>query len=236
MYLQTKTLGGGRAAASEEKMRILRAIALSLSLILCFGLAGWAQKDKLRGGGEETTPVTITFANAGADRITSDVYGAYINGQAGVEAFIGSKANLGNLFLRLLNSPVRTLKLDFRDCISIGECKPPAQDVQVPVFLKADVNETLSGGMLAMNVGDRTTAPMRIRFLDDDPEGPWFVNFDPSIRSCRGSDMVTVERNSSTTWTVSAGGIACLSASGKTGQSEFRGRYNLPFSLTVVLK
>ena len=217
-------------------MRIPRAIRVSLSLILCFGLAGWAQKDKPRGGGEETTPVTITFANAGADRITSDVYGSYINGQDAVEAFIGSKANLGNLILRLLNSPVRTLKLDFSQCVSAGECTPPAQDVQVPVFLKADVNETLSAGMLGMNVGDQTTAPMRIRFLDDHPEGPWFVNFDPSIRGCRGSDLVTVRRSGASTWELSAGGTACLSAGGKPGQAEFRGRYNMPFSLTVVLK
>jgi len=214
-------------------MRILRAIALSLCLILSFGLAGWAQKDKPRGGGEEITPVTTTLADRLGDRITSDNSHPYVHDEEGVRTFIGSKANLGNFYFVTLDS-FRRVRLDFSDCRSAGQCDPPFADDVVPAWSRAEVMDSVTSGMLGMAVGDVVTSTMVFRFGPD--SGPWFINFDPSNRRCPGSDMVTVERNSSTTWTVSAGGTACLSFGGKPGQAEFRGRYNMPFSLTVVLK
>ena len=55
------------------------------------------------------TPATITFRNAMDDRIGSDNLTPYIDGVDGVEAFLASKANFGNVWLRLDKAPSRGL-------------------------------------------------------------------------------------------------------------------------------
>lgn len=223
-----------------------------LTVLLIAGLAGAAHagkggtKGKPDGGGgdpgdgNEVTPVTVLFRDSVTDRVGSD--GAiYINdydeaSDSGVRAFIGTKANLGNVWLMLAKS-ARGLLLDFSDCISA--CNPPfLVDVISNSAIKVEADRVQSDGLWGMSVGTTIFAPMRIFYDLDDGQGPGFVEFNPNLKGkspCKNkSNYVEVTRTSDTTWDIGADDTitSCVTL---PGGGELAGVFVMPFSFTVEL-
>jgi hypothetical protein len=164
--------------------------------------------------GQPVTPARITFADAVDHEIQSDG-GVYEHSGVidGLEVFIGSQANFGNIFLRP-NSSCR--KLNFT--VPANGCGLPAGTFDFG-FLKADVNDVVSDGVFGMAEGDVVTAPMRIRFFDAAGQA-YFLSFQPSQPGpCRNkSGLVKVERAADgLSRTVSDDGSACIEKSGTKG-------------------
>jgi hypothetical protein len=192
------------------------------------------------GDGNGVTAVTVLFRDSVTDRVGSD--GAiYINdydeaSDSGVRAFIGTKANLGNVWLMLAKS-VRGLLLDFSDCISA--CSPPfTVDVISNSAIKVDANGVQSDGLWGMSVGTTIFAPMRIFYDLDDGQGPGFVEFNPNLKGnspCKNkSNYAVVTRTGDATWDISADDTitSCVTL---PGGGELAGVFVMPFSFTVEL-
>ena len=166
--------------------------------------------------GQPVTPARITFADAVDHEIRSDA-GVYEHSGVidGLEVFIGSQANFGNIFLRP-NSSGR--KLNFT--VPANGCGLSAGTANVDFgFLKTDVNDVVSDGVFGMAEGDVVMAPMRIRFFDAAGQA-YFLNFQPSGPGpCKNkSNLVKVERAADgASWTVSDDGSACIEKSGSKG-------------------
>lgn len=206
--------------------------------------------------GGETTPVVITFRDcqdgfasaafmtlhpdatcpAPADRIRSDWGQSYIDGEDGVEAFLGSKANFGNVWLKLENSP-RGLLLDFSECVSPSEsCNPPASQVYSLASIKVDANDVKKNGLLGMSVNETISAPMRVYYRVSAEQGPGFIDFNPDLTgrtACKGaSDFVSVTRTGEASWEIVADPtrIGCVTLPDNAG---WAGNYHFPFQFTV---
>ena len=192
------------------------------------------------GGGGGVTPASITFRDAVDDRVGSDVITPYINGVDGVEAFLGSKANVGNVWLRLAQSS-RGLYLDFADCYN-NNCISPLAPLDNGVVslsaIKLDADDVLSGGIVSMALGETISAPLRIYYQFEGGEAPGFIEFNPGVRGgspCKNkSNFVTVIRTSDTSWDISAepGNRACATM---PGGNDLSGVYLMPFSFTVEI-
>ena len=191
------------------------------------------------GGGGGITPVSITFRDAIDDRIGSDIVQSYADGTDGVVAFLGSKANTGNVWLKLAKSP-RGLYLDFTECYD-SNCTSPLAPLDNGVVdltaIKLDANDVLTGGVLSMAVGgDPISAPMRIYYDLGDGQGLGFIEFNPSVNGgnpCKNkSNFVTVARTATTSWEVSSSpsNRACVTL---PGGNDLSGIYLMPFSFTV---
>jgi hypothetical protein len=218
-----------------------------LFLFTCLFVAGYsgivqAASHKTPGGGSDggLTPVVITFRDAVGDRIGSDGGGPYIDGTQNVEAFIGSKANYGNVWLKNLTS--RALFVDFADCVS-GSCIPPFSFAnQSPAAIKVDANDVIKDGLFGMSVGDISHVPMRIYLGDPN----WFIDFNPGVKAkyCKESARVKVERTAPDTWVITGEqdpltgewyDIGCLSEHTAT-RDTFLGNFHMPFRMTVRKK
>ena len=206
------------------------------------------------GGGNDgagTTAISITFRDAMDDRVGSFPIGPYVDGVDSVEAFIGSKANYGNVWLRLAQSD-RGLYLDFGTCVS-NSCTSPFDPLYNSVLagvisisaIKVDANDVLSDGLLGMvENGDSITAPMRIYYQFNKGDAPGFIEFNPSVKGgspCKNkSNFVTVVRTSATTWEITSsadiasntGNRACATL---PGGDELSGIYLMPFLFTVEI-
>ena len=70
-----------------------------------------------------------------------------------------------------------------------------------------------------------------------EPTAPWGLAFGgvKTVKECKGVSLVLATRTAQDTWEIEAGltDLACLTA--VTGE-EFRGRYRMPFLITVVCK
>lgn len=228
-----------------------------LTALLIIGLAGAAHaapggtkgKPDKDGGdpgdGNDVTPVTVlfrdNFATDPIDRVGSDG-DIYVDNydeatDSGVRAFIGSKANLGNIKLWLSKAPERALWLDFSDCIA--SCNPLFDmGFDFSSAIDVQVNEVQQDGVWGMSVGTTVYAPMRIWYEDPaNPGDPGFIHFNDSLKGnspCKGAgaDNVEVTRISDTEWTVSASDLiqSCASLPGRT---ELAGIFVMPFSFTV---
>jgi hypothetical protein len=216
-------------------------LATVVAVVLASASPALAGKGKGSGGPGDgssggITPVTVTFRDAlGDDRIGSDNQTPFVDGADGVEAFLGSKANYGNLWLRLARSP-RGLWLDFAECVG-GGCNPPfAAAIVGNSAIKVDVDNVQADGLWGMSVGTTIYAPARVYYDLDDGRGPGFVDFNPSLGGktpCKNkSNYVTVTRTGDRSWRVSADrtGTACATL---PGGSELAGIYLMPFELTV---
>lgn len=196
------------------------------------------------------TPIVVTFRDCqdglvseactgSADRIRSDWGQSYIDGENAVEAFIGSQANSGNVWLRLKDSP-RGLMLDFTECVSPAEsCNPPASEVYSLANLKVDANDVKKNGVLGMALNETISAPMRVYYWTSAEQGPGFIDFNLNLSGkspCKGaSDFVTVTRTAEWTWEIVADPtrIGCVTLPDNAG---WAGNYHFPFQFTVQKK
>ncbi len=197
------------------------------------------------GGSGGIVPISITFRDDPVyDRVGSDIVTPYVDAVSGVEAFIGSKANTGNVWLRLAQSD-RGLYLDFTDCFDspdYSKCTSPFAPYKNSVVsisaIKLDANDVLSGGILSMVLDDTISAPLRIYYQFEKGAPPGFIEFNPSVKGgspCKNkSNHVTVIRISDTSWEVSAEPFnrACATL---PGGEDLSGVYVMPFSFTVKI-
>ena len=206
------------------------------------------------GGGNDIVPISITFRDDPFyDRVGSDIITPYVDGEyplddgtGGIHAFLGSKANSGNVWLKLAKSP-RGLYLDFTECFDspdYSKCTSPFAPLKNGVVslsaIKLNANDVLTGGVLTMAVGETALSmPMRIYYEFDDGQGPGFIEFNPSIKGgkpCKNkSNFVLVKRTSATSWDIwsTNEGRACVTL---PGGSELSGIYLMPFSFTVEIQ
>jgi len=207
-----------------------------------------------KGGGEgnQVTPADIEFRDGLADRILSDG-STYVTEEfplGTVIAAIGSKANMGNIFLRGDGNGItepfpedsRALFLDFGDC-ALETCTLPFDSSDgdwVRAGLRVDVNDVLRDGVYALATGGVTGAPMTLQFqplgADVAYADYWYLNFDPTVRNCDGATRVTVERLGSDSWSVEAdeNARACLTRGGHP-QAESVGLFRMPFRFVVEI-
>jgi len=172
------------------------------------------------------------------DRIRSDWGQSYIDGEHGVEAFLGTQANSGNVGLRL-NQSSRGLLLEFAECASAGSCNPPASQLYSLVFVRVDATAVRKNGILGMSVNETMSAPARVYYQVSAEQGPGFIDFNPNLSGknpCKGaSDFVSVTRTGEGTWTIRADAtrIACVTLPDNAG---WAGNYHFPFQFTVQRK
>jgi hypothetical protein len=196
------------------------------------------------GDGNDVTSVTVLFRDDPVDRVGSD--GAiYVNDydeatDSGVRAFIGTKANLGNIKLWRSKAPTRALWLDFSDCFT-ESCTPLFETgLDFNSAIDVQVNEVQQDGVWGMTVGTTVDSPMRIWYEDpDNPGDPGFIHFDNvkgGSSPCKnsGAGNVEVTRISDTEWTVSASD-QIYSCATLPGRKELAGFFIMPFSFTVEL-
>ena len=184
------------------------------------------------GDGKKKTPAIITFRNWGGDKIMSDGFRTYVDGDFDglVEVFIGTQGNKGNIFLRgdrglsdtegsvtqPMHADTRMLFLDFTDAVCRSDS--PCGDVPDAGFFQAgfrvDVNDAIKNGVYA--IGPTTPATMRVQFVEA-PGVPfnenWFLQFgDDRNRTCDGLSMPVLvsEVVPSNTWRVESFGMGCL--------------------------
>ena len=192
-------------------------------------------KDPVCGDGSsggEITPATITFDDNAAG-IRSDGSGPYVHmdpEDVGLDVFIGSAANDGNIILRP-NDGLRdlniTIPLDDQCGLTTGLI-----DLEL---LKVDVDDAVSGGIYGIAPDDFANVPMKIRF---DVGGTlYFLNFnnDQSGPCKNKSGLVRVERaTNGASWTVSDDGAACVERN-KRGKNDLCfGGEAMNFSFTLV--
>jgi hypothetical protein len=229
-------------ARKEANRPLIGIIVAGISLV--FGISGAAYAGGGHskgpgpgGGGSEggLVPVTITFAGATGDRIHSDNGTPYTDGVDGVEAFLGSKANYGNVFLRLAKSS-RGLWLDFSDCVS--SCNPPfTSEVNDLSSIKVNADDVQKDGLYGMSVGTTIQAPMRVYYQLDPADAPGFVDFQPNLTGsspCRNQSLyVDVTRTGDQTWDVAGASIpmACVTLP----DGSLGGVFLMPFEFTVVV-
>ncbi len=217
----------------------------ALTVASVFALAGTtlAQKPKTKSG---TTSAVVSFRDSNADsadRVRSDGGGPYIDNVQKVSAYIQSGAHAADIELWLGNTKgVRTLSLDFSDCVSADGCSSPFQQGFV---YRNTAWRTLQGNLPAMEVGE-TNVPVRLRIEFDAPDPAtgeskhWFLRFDPLDfdTECQGSNLA-ISRISSSAWVIEAGSLqtACLLSQEGVNQPRLvRGRFAMPFQATVTLK
>jgi len=209
------------------------------------------------GGGGRDIPVSVTFRECNGERfgdglpveecepdgiggflpdaIQSDGGGAYIDGEKKVTANI--RGNTGNLHLFLtrggrFHTPIRTLFLDFSDCVA--DCNPPFDPAG---FSVGRVTVFTSGIDLLRDMNDGDIAPLNMSVnMDLGKEGGiWRLFFDPSREDCRGNNIRVTRDDDADTWVIEAdkSDLACLGE--QVGANEFisRGRYRMPFKFTV---
>ena len=187
------------------------------------------------GGGNQPTPAKITFCNddPGCDtfepfehKIQSDV-GPYIDGiPADLKVVIEAAAKQGNIEL---GGNVRKLRITVpaNECgLPTGATEPLASDFDFR-FMGVQVNKEVSGGVFGMDE-DVTSpdnfaiVPMRIGF--EHAGDLYFVKFNfKGPGPCKGkSSGVMVKRTSTTSWTVTNEGAACVEKLGTdTGKADF---------------
>jgi hypothetical protein len=176
-----------------------------------------------------------TVCPALADRIRSDWGQSYIDGENGVEAFLGSQANSGNVLLNLKNSS-RGLMLDFGDCVTPENCNSPASQVYSLANIRVDATAVKKNGLLGMTLNETISAPMRVYYWVSADQGPGFIDFNPNLTGkspCKGaSDFVSVTRTGEGSWEIEADAtrIGCVTLPDNAG---WAGNYHFPFQFTV---
>ena len=190
------------------------------------------------GGGGGTIPVTVTFEDLLGDGLTSDCGTGdcpYVDSVEKVGAGISTRGNF-RMSLTKGNQPaIRTLFLDFSDCME-GPCEPPfLQGSTVgPVSMFTSGSGINLREMLVGEVRDDLTLGVGFN-LTSVEGGDWRLFFNPSKTDCQGSSTITITRIDTDTWEIEAGvnDVACLAKQAGGGVLEFSGLYHMPFKITV---
>ena len=207
------------------------------------------------GGGGGTIPVTVTFEDLLGDGLTSDCGTGdcpYIHKVDKVSTGIGTS---GNFFMKLTkgNQPaIRTLFLDFSDCVSPpDQCEQPLlcpfpdqcdQLVEGQGFTVGAANVFTSGiNLREMKVDETDVLSLMVSFdLTSVGAGVWNLIFDPLNADCPDSSNIAVTKTGDNpdTWMIEAreNDVACLAGLLEPGDGFPRGLYHMPFKLTVQKK
>ena len=170
---------------------------------------------------QPVTPARITFANGVGNDIEGDSIqgdGVYegLDSPDGLEVFIGSAANSGNIFLQNDTNLSRTLRINMPE----NGCGLPVGFSNFPFRrLRAQADAVFQDGVLGMSEGDLSGGiPMRILFEYSDDR--YWLNFKPTETGpCKNqSGYAQVERladdpDGTGNWTVtndSNDGTACI--------------------------
>ncbi len=207
---------------------------------------------------ESRTPVIITFRDCQAgfssaafltiqaetcfqgqvDRIGSDWGVAYADGELGVEAFLGTQANSGNVLLNLLRS-TRGMLLDFSECVGSGTCTPPPSQMYSLSSIRIDATAVRKNGLLGMALNETMSVPARVTYRYGDGDSPGFIEFNPNLNGktpCKGaSDYVSATRTSEHSWEIAAdtSRIGCVTLPNSSG---WGGNYHFPFRFIVQVR
>lgn len=189
---------------------------------------------------QQVTPARITYATGAGHDIEGDTgTGIYegLNSPDGLEVFIGSQANSGNIFLRQQDPSIdnRALRIN----IPANECGLPEVAAYFPLrFANAKPDNVIPDGVFGIAENESSGAiPMKIMFLDGANE--YFINFDPSLPGpCNGqSGYVKVERlpdvGGKGRWTVSPNGNACIEKQQKGKNKRCAGLVPMSFSFNL---
>jgi hypothetical protein len=172
------------------------------------------------------------------DRTRSDWGQSYVDGENGVEAFLGTQANSGNVLLNLKNSP-RGLLLDFAECVTPENCTPPASQVYSLTSFRVDATAVRKNGLLGMALHETISAPARVYYQFSAEQGPGFIDFNPNLTGkspCKGaSDYLSVTRTGQGSWeiVVDPTRIGCVTLPDNAG---WAGNYHFPLQFTVQVK
>ena len=172
----------------------------------------------------------------------------------GVNVFIGSRSNLGNIFLKgdgSFTAPLpdaRLLSLDFTDKCNapIGLCRLPgffgvSTSVDVRAGFVVDVKKTVKDGVYAIGPDQSEMAPMRLQFHQAGVgevahEDNWFLYFDPKKKNCEASGKVNVENSGSGVWTVSGIGLTGCVVQQTGPNTDPVGFFDMTFSFDVMIQ
>lgn len=186
------------------------------------------------GGGVGPMPVTVTFDDLAGDRLMSDGHGAYIDQVDFVDTGISSGGGNFSLWLTTKARPqIRTLFLDFSECVSQGECSPPFTEG----FTAGENMFTNDSGinLKEMTVGEfREDLSLRVVFSQDGNR--WELVFSPSRCSESTTIDITKTGENPDTWMIEAEplDVACLLENGGGRRAVmFHGLYLMPFMITV---
>ncbi len=238
-------------------MRRKKIWVVTLMAFMVLALPASAQKGKKPKKGK--IPVTVTFRDLGGvvpvdepDRIMSDCKQGDVPPPDACP-YRGTIGSATGSFRMGIGAPpkvrrpqlIRELFLDFRDCVSPGQCTLPEPFLLTGSSLlgtQGAVNFHTSGIDLRdmfLNV-PRDDFELLVGFdLESIGEGFWRLDFRPNdIKDCEGSSSsISVTRTTDVTWVIEAGPtkIACLLQPGeKVNILKFSGRYFMPFKITLV--
>jgi len=235
-----------RRKRSSWRIKLLRPSNAPARRSLTF-TSCWGNLEK-RGSG----PNHFTFTLSDGDIDSDD--GPY-ESEPGMNVFIGSRANLGNIFIKgdgSFTAPLpngsRLLFLNFSNCnTTIGPCDLPLFSTglftsgNVRAGFVVDVNKAVKEGVYAIGP-DQTeeTAPMRLQFQQpgDDVahDQNWFLYFDPKKKNCEDSGEVDVENTGSGVWTVSGTGLTGCVVQQTGPNTEPVGFFDMTFSFDVMIQ
>ena len=186
------------------------------------------------GGGVGPMPVTVSFDDLAGDRLMSDGQGPYIDQVDFVDTGISGGGGNFSLWLTTKARPqIRTLFLDFSECVSQDECSPP-----FTASFTAGENMFTNGSginLTEMAVGEfREDLSLRVVFSEDGNR--WELVFSPSRCSESTTIDITKTGENPDTWVIEAKplDVACLleNAGGRRAVM-FHGLYVMPFMITV---
>ncbi|MEE8257740.1 MAG: hypothetical protein V3R60_07620, partial [Acidobacteriota bacterium] len=164
------------------------------------------------------------------DRIKSDGMGLYTDG-LDVSANLGSAK--GDWRMTMDSVDGRSLSLDFSgDCVSPGECDPPTDGL-----VDSAVMVTRGIDLRKMTVGvSKDDLQLLLPFRKDG--NPWIIQFNPTNGECDDSSGVSLTRTAADTWVIEASHTASACLHLKVGGRTriFKGRYRMPFKVTLVCK
>lgn len=185
------------------------------------------------GGGVGPTPVTVTFDDLAGDRVVSDGQGPYIDQVDFVDTGIGTGGGNFSMWLTTKARPqIRTLFLDFSECVSPGACSPPFTEG----FTAGENMFTNGSGinLTEMAVGEfREDLSLRVVFSVEGDR--WELVFAPSRCSDSTTIDITKTGENPDTWVIEAEplDVACLLENIGGHRVVSHGSYLMPFKITV---
>ena len=241
----------------QKKLTILWAFAFFVLLV------SWAIKPAQahhrdghsRGGGGGGIPLCVTISDASTDNVTSDGNGKLVlNGKASPNTYChdeqavdpssfyviaGSGGGTGDFVFAASNSSVRSIDLNFSDCVP-DTVLPGNEDlcaVRDDVFDTSFSFANRDFDIRSLDPGVSGLADLFLRF-NVNKQDKTFEQINFRIADGCPGNPVTVTRLDNGCWTVesTADDEACLfkkTARGRNAPIELQGKYHMPFFMTL---